>query len=201
MPNEDILDFSEIFVEITPFNHFLVDSVLKNSLEIKLLDWLDSTDNWDYTETDFYTQYEFSLLNVKIPAELKTLLSAETVDTIKNQFYKNWKTNSLELVGLTVHKLVDGYKMGVHNDFIGEDESHRFLIQINSGWNEDNGGYLMLFNSMNSEDVSKIIMPLNNTGFGFEISPKSYHAVSKVYDFFRYTLVYTFKEVKQYDAG
>lgn len=190
MHNHDILDFDDIVIENKPFNHFLVNSVLKHGLEIKLLDWLESTDNWDFTETDFYTQYEFSLLNVKIPKELFSLLDPQTINSIKKQF----NINSLELVGLTVHKLIDGYKMGVHNDFIGKDESHRFLIQINSGWIEDNGGYLMLFNSMNSEDVSKIIMPLNNTGFGFEISPKSYHAVSTVYNFSRYTLVYTFKE-------
>ncbi|KFF14107.1 hypothetical protein IW15_01275 [Chryseobacterium soli] len=194
MPN--ILDFSDVIVENTPFNHFSVDSVLKDDFQEKLFDWLESTDNWNYTKTDFYTQYEFSLLNVEIPEELQLLLSNQTINTIKEQFKKNSRTNSLKLVGLTVHKLIDGYKMGVHNDFIGEDESHRFLIQINSGWEEKNGGYLMLFNSMNSQDVSKIIMPLNNTGFGFEISPKSFHAVSTVYDFFRYTLVYTFKEVE-----
>lgn len=195
MPN-NTLDFDDIFIENVPFKHFLVNSVLKDNLEFKLLDWLETTNNWDYTETDFYTQYEFSLLNVEIPEELKPLMSQQTVNRIKEQFKKNLRTKSeLELIGLTIHKLVDGYKMGVHNDFIGKDESHRFLIQINSGWEEKNGGYLMLFNSMNSQDVSKIIMPLNNTGFGFEISSKSYHAVSTVYDFFRYTLVYTFKEI------
>ncbi|MCD9855776.1 2OG-Fe(II) oxygenase [Epilithonimonas sp. JDS] len=191
MHNHDILDFDDVIIENEPFNHFFVNLVLKDGLEIKLLEWLESTDNWDFTETDFYTQYEFSLLNVDIPEELFSLLDPQTINCIKKQF----NTNSLELVGLTVHKLIDGYKMGVHNDFIGKDESHRFLIQINSGWTEDNGGYLMLFNSMNSEDVSKIIMPLNNTGFGFEISPKSYHAVSTVYNFSRYTLVYTFKDI------
>lgn len=191
----DILDFDDVIVENAPFNHFLIESVLKDGLEKKILDWLETTDNWDYTETDFYTQYEFSLLNVEIPEELQPLLSNQTIDAIKEQFKKNSKTNSLELVGLTVHKLIDGYKMGVHNDFIGNDESYRFLIQINSGWEENNGGYLMLFNSMNSQDVAKIIIPLNNTGFGFEISPKSFHAVSTVYEFFRYTLVYTFKEI------
>lgn len=196
MSDNIYLDFNRIETNHAPFNHFSVESVLKNGLDENLLNWFESTDNWEYTETDFYTQYEFSLLNVDVPEDLQPLLSIETVDAIKKQFQNNFSDVELELVGLTVHKLVDGYKMGVHNDFIGDDESHRFLIQINRGWAEENGGYLMLFNSMDSQDVFNIVMPVNNNGFGFEISAKSYHAVSTVYDFIRYTLVYTFKEVK-----
>lgn len=195
MINDQILDFSTLNKDGNPFNHFLVTSVLKNNIDKKLHSWLESTDFWGHTETDFYTQYEFSLLEVEIPNELKILLSDNTINLIRDEFTIICNSKSLELVGLTVHKLIDGYKIGVHNDFIGDEESHRFLIQINENWNEDKGGFLMLFNSMNSEDVSKIIAPFNNTGFGFEISPKSFHAVSTVYSFSRYTLVYTFKEI------
>lgn len=196
MYKSQILDFTNVLNEEQPFNHFSVAAVLKNRLDEKLLQWLEITDNWEFTETDFYTQYEFSLLNVEVPEDIRVLLHEQTINDIINEFAKVQPELSLELVGLTVHKLLDGYKMGVHNDFIGSEESHRFLIQINAGWEEENGGYLMLFNSMNSEDVTNIISPLNNTGFGFEISPKSFHAVSTVYDFLRYTLVYTFKKNK-----
>jgi Rps23 Pro-64 3,4-dihydroxylase Tpa1-like proline 4-hydroxylase len=191
-----LLDFSTLTIEETPFRHFSLVSVLKNGLETDLLEWFETTDAWSYTETDFYTQYEFSLFDAQIPVTLRALLDDTTIAAIENEFKNVYNTPSLQLVGLTAHKLIDGYRMGVHNDFIGEDETHRFLIQINANWGEDNGGYLMLFNSTNAEDVSKIVRPLNNTGFGFEISPKSYHAVSTVYDFSRYTLVYTFKLLK-----
>jgi Rps23 Pro-64 3,4-dihydroxylase Tpa1-like proline 4-hydroxylase len=91
------------------------------------------------------------------------------------------------------HKLVNGQKIAIHNDFNNGDETHRLVIHINPHWKEENGGFLMLFSSSNAEDLSKIINPINNTAFGFEISSSSHHAVSKIYDYIRYTIVYTFK--------
>ncbi len=196
MCDNNILDFSTVTIEESPFKHFSLVSALKYGIDNQLLQWFDTTDAWGYTETDFYTQYEFSLFDAVVPDALQCLLDDSTIAAIENEFKKVYNSPSLQLVGVTAHKLVDGYRMGVHNDFIGDEETHRFLIQINADWNENNGGYLMLFNSTEAEDVSKIVLPLNNIGFGFEISPKSYHAVSTVYDFSRYTLVYTFKVIK-----
>ena len=64
------------------------------------------------------------------------------------------------------------------------DETHRLVAHINPTWTDANGGYLMLFNSSNSEDVSKVIRPLNNSGFGFAISKDSHHAISKIHSSF-----------------
>lgn len=177
-----------------PFPHFSSERILKDDLARDLLEWLKATSLWHYTETNFYTQYEFSLLDLGLPPQLKSLSDQKFIQHLKQHFYSMFKTDRLELVGITVHKLVDGYKMGVHNDFIGKEESHRLVVQLNDGWTEVNGGYLMLFNSMNVNDLAKLIKPLHNTGIGFEISNASYHAVSTVHDFERYTLVYTFSE-------
>lgn len=191
-----MIDFSTTTIEEQPFKTFSLVNVLKNGLEKKLFEWFESTDAWGYTETDFYTQYEFSLFDVNLPDILKCLITENTLKSIEQEFIKIYSITSFQIVGITAHKLVDGYKIGVHNDFIGDEETHRFLIQVNPNWKEENGGFLMLFNSSDSKDVAKIIMPLNNTAFGFEISPKSYHAVSTVYNFSRYTIVYTFKAIK-----
>ena len=100
----------------------------------------------------------------------------------------------LEIVGVVAHKLVAGQHIGIHNDFIGAEETHRLVLQFNPHWIEENGGYLILFNSGKVEDVSKIILPLTNTAFGFEISEASYHAVSKIMGPPRYSIVYTFRK-------
>ena len=47
--------------------------------------------------------------------------------------------------------------------------------------------------SLSESDLTKVFAPVMNFGFGFEISNISNHAVSKIYDFCRYTLIYTFK--------
>jgi Rps23 Pro-64 3,4-dihydroxylase Tpa1-like proline 4-hydroxylase len=108
---------------------------------------------------------------------------------MKNSF----QVNILELVSVTAHKHVKNQSIGIHNDYIDNEETHRLVIQINSEWNEAKGGFIMLFNSSNAEDVAKVIRPINNSALGFEISQKSNHAVSKIHDFTRYSIVYTFK--------
>ena len=188
-----VIDFSDTTIEQSPFPHFCAKSVFSSALEKDLYTWLSSTIIWELTRTEFYEQYEFSLLHVTLPSNLRCLIADELIDAVKEQIEVTFEVSGLKLAGATVHKLTDGQCIGVHNDFIGKEESHRVLVQINANWTEDNGGYLLLFNSANAEDVSDIILPVSNSAFGFEISNKSNHAVSKVYNFSRYTLVYTFK--------
>jgi len=176
----------------SPFPHFSTDVALDIQLANRLLSWLIGCDFWSYTETSFYTQYEFSLLQVDLPEVLHPLRNPVFISKLAGTFEKFFGARNLELVGITAHRLEDGYKMGVHNDFIGEEETHRLVIQLNKGWDENNGGYLMLFSSKNPDDISSLIMPIHNTAVAFEISRNSYHAVSTVHKFNRYTLVYTF---------
>lgn len=175
-----------------PFPHFTTSKVFNSELADDLLSWLNECSLWKLTETNFYTQYEFSLLETELPAQLQILSSEAFTKQIGQILSKAFSADSLRLVGITAHKLIDGFKMGIHNDFIGKEETHRLVIQLNTGWTEKNGGYLMLFNSKKVQDVSNLIIPIHNSGIGFEISQKSYHAVSTIYGFERYTLVYTF---------
>lgn len=187
------ISLREAETDTYPFPHFSCISVLNNGLEKDIYQWLVETDAWGLTEMDFYTQFEFSLFDAEIPERLKTLVSPGTVGIIRDKFKDVFALTEMEIVGITAHKLIDGHKIGVHNDFIGKDETHRMVLQINPGWDDANGGYLMIFESPDPEDVVKLVQPLNNTAFGFEISDRSYHAVSTVRNYSRYTIVYTFK--------
>ena len=197
MNTAKVIDFSDTTSKQRPFPHFYSKSVLSQALEKELHAWLENTIFWELTQTEFYEQYEFSLLHVTLPPNLSCLIKDEMVDLVREKMEECFEVRALELADATVHKLTDGQRIGVHNDFIGKEESHRLLVQINANWTEDNGGYLLLFNSANAEDVSDLILPVSNSAFGFEISNKSNHAVSTVYNFSRYTLVYTFKQSEQ----
>ena len=116
-----------------------------------------------------------------------------TIRVIRKTLSDAFKLNQLDLVAITAHKLIVGQSIRIHNDFIDEAETHRLIVQINSGWNEEDGGLFILFNSSNPEDIGKLIKPLNNGAIGFEISEYSNHAISKVYGASRYSLIYTFK--------
>lgn len=188
------IDLFAFRAEYSPFPHLSCSSVLRDNIESKLYSWFELTDKWGLTEEEFYTQYEFVLTPAELPEDLKCLISNDTIEVIKCAFKKAFTSNTLKTVSIVAHKLVDGHKIGVHNDYINAEETHRLVIQINPEWKVENGGFLMLFNSANSADVSKIVKPLNNSAFGFEISNKSYHAVSTVRNFSRYSIVYTFKE-------
>ena len=196
MPNTDCLDLSSAVSQDAPFPHFSSTSVLPNNLEAKIYEWFETTADWHLVETDFYEQYEFSLLNVILPQDVECLVDKSFLDIIEQQFAQSFKVEGFELVDVVAHKLVNSQHIGVHNDFINGEETHRMVLHINPHWLEEHGGYLLLFNSADSKDMAKVVSPVDNSAFGFEISRKSHHAVSKIYDFTRYTIVYTFKHTK-----
>ncbi|MGV3613423.1 MAG: cyclophane-containing peptide 2OG-Fe(II) oxygenase YhhC [Fluviicola sp.] len=195
-----IFDFSNIEIENNPFPHFVGKQILTQEKAKEIYSWLSETVLWRFIETDFYSQFEFSLLNETLPEEVSFLTSKHIIEDLKNVLIESFGINSLSLVDITAHKLLDGYKMGIHNDFVGVDETHRIIFQFNPNWLEENGGYLMLFKDKTPDSVSKVVKPLDNTVFGFEISRQSYHAVSTIHDYTRLTLVYTFN-IKDDNVG
>jgi len=192
MNDSEYIDLSSVEIGNQPFPHFCSPSALRSGIAFQLFDWLQHTGEWSLTETEFYEQYEFNLLSVDLPNNLRWLISGDTIAIVERRFKTAFAIQSLNLVGVTAHKLINGQRIGIHNDFINGDETHRLVLHINPYWKEENGGYLMLFDSADVQDVSKIISPINNTAFAFEISGDSHHAISKIYDFIRYTIVYTF---------
>lgn len=196
MHEQEIINLSSSVAHDIPFPHFSSTSVLNNGLESKIFDWFQSTQEWILVETDFYEQYEFSLLSIKLAKEVQCLIEPDFLNTIQKKFTEAFHVSGFELVDVVAHKLVNSQHIGVHNDYINGDETHRLVLHFNPSWNEDHGGYLLLFNSSDVNDMSKVISPVNNSAFGFEISKQSHHAVSKIYNFTRYTIVYTFKHLK-----
>ena len=95
-------------------------------------------------------------------------------------------------VELVAHKLVEGQRIAIHNDFLVGGETHRLTVQLNRGLDDEDGGFFMLFNSFDAADVHRVLRPVSGTGIGFEIGPHSHHAVSRMHGGERYTLVYSF---------
>ena len=94
-------------------------------------------------------------------------------------------------VDWSVHKMLAGQRIRIHNDVQADGETHRVIIHINRGWSMSKGGFLMLFDSGDPVDVHRVLMPLSGSVIGFEISEKSSHAVSKVLDGERFAVVYS----------
>ena len=180
-------------VRSQPFDHVLAMSALPADVCATTLDWMENGAPWKLRIASFYEQWEFHLDADSVPAALQTLCSQATVDHLQTTMIEPLNPGQIELAEITAHKLLPGQTIRVHNDFREGQETYRLLVQLNRGWQDEQGGMLMLFSSASPNDVSRVIRPLHGTAFAFGISPRSFHAVSTVRSGERYTLVYSFR--------
>jgi Rps23 Pro-64 3,4-dihydroxylase Tpa1-like proline 4-hydroxylase len=177
-----------------PFPHAVSASFLDPALSIQALTWLETEAPWELRIEDFYEQHEFELSEDTLPNHLHGLIAAEAVQTYIERMVAPIAVGQLRLVQATAHRLSGGQSIRVHNDYIDGQETHRLLVQLNRGWADENGGFLMLFSSSNANDLARIIRPLHGSAVAFEISPASYHAVSPTFRGQRFTLVFSFRQ-------
>lgn len=188
-----LADFSGTQDRAAPFPHFLVPELLSERTADALLDWFDSGAPWTLKIADFYEQHEFSLIDAVLPDNLSHFASGDFVSAVGGELSARLKAPALTLVDICAHRLLQGQTIRIHNDDIGEGETHRLVVQLNRGWAVEQGGLLMMFSGNDPESVTDVLMPAHRSAFGFEISARSFHAVSTVHAGSRDTLVYTFR--------
>jgi Rps23 Pro-64 3,4-dihydroxylase Tpa1-like proline 4-hydroxylase len=188
----NLLDLAAASLREEPFPCFTVARVLSEELEQELLTWFESAAPWRLAVMDFYEQYEFDFKDAVIPEGLQFLFSDDSLYRLRNKMGSLLGATLKPQVDITAHKLNRTQRIRIHNDARPEGETHRLLVQLNRGWDEANGGLLMLFRGPEVETLEDIILPTSRSAFGFEISHVSYHAVSQVHQGDRYTLVFSF---------
>jgi Rps23 Pro-64 3,4-dihydroxylase Tpa1-like proline 4-hydroxylase len=179
-------------LQTKPFPYFALSEALTYQSSLDMLRWLEADAPWRLRIAEFYEQYEFSFLDADPPTDIGKIFSCEALDTLKREMEQTFAVTLADKIDITAHKLVSGQKIKVHNDFIPGQESHRILIQLNRGWSQEKGGVLMFFNSDDARDIHGAFLPAHNTSVAFEISPRSFHAVSAIASGHRYTLVLSF---------
>jgi Rps23 Pro-64 3,4-dihydroxylase Tpa1-like proline 4-hydroxylase len=175
-----------------PFPHVCVQEAFDHNISLAVLEWLEKDAPWRLKIADFYEQYEFSFADVNLPENIKPIFSLTSLESLRKKIQKIFETKLSNQIDITAHKLVEGQRIRIHNDFIPNRETHRVLIQLNRGWAEENGGVLMIFRSRQAIDLHSVFIPAHNTSVAFEISPTSFHAVSPISSGDRYTLVFSF---------
>ena len=179
-------------LDTEPFPHLAIPSCLDEALAKALLAWFERDAPWKLVRHDFYEQYEFALAEVSHPYAAR-LTDGHALDAVRAEmetlFGAGFSTPPL----IVAHRLMAGQRIDIHNDSRPGGETHRLLIQLNRGLDDDNGGFLMLFASSRASDVAKILRPQHCSAVAFAISDRSYHAVSKMHGGERYTLVYSFR--------
>lgn len=180
----------EVFVE--PFPYFTADEGLGDVISSASLEWLENEAPWELVVTNFYEQHEFSLLDAPLPPLLTFLTERPFLRDLRVKVERVFGRRLSDRIDCTAHKLVQGQTIRIHNDCIPGQETHRVLVHLNRGWRDDNGGFLMLFNSQDPTDVHRVFLPTNDSVVGFAISERSNHAVSTVHSGERFTLVFSF---------
>lgn len=175
-----------------PFPHFVVQDALGPADSSTLLGWLETNAPWRLKIAEFYQQYEFSLCEAQMPPKVAALFSPQRIADLKRCVADSFNATLAAHHDITVHKLVQGQRIRIHNDFIPGQESHRVLVQLNRDWVDANGGALLFFKSQDARDISKGFRPVHDSCVAFEISPQSHHAVTPIVNGDRYTLVYSF---------
>jgi hypothetical protein len=188
---EHSLDLGRAVLVEQPFRYAIVPNCVPTQMASQLLSWLETTPRWKLVETDFYAQYEFSLLGC-LEAEASAATNPELVATLRADMETMFGCHLTEKVDVVAHRLVTGQRIGIHNDYLVGEETHRLVVQLNRGLTDQEGGFLMLFRSASSKDVHKIVRPEHASGLLFEISANSFHAVSQMHGNERHSLVYSF---------
>lgn len=187
-------DFGERIVSDTPFRHSSFGICLTHETGEVVLAWLESDAPWSLKRTEFYEQYEFSCLDsssrvaafLTSPAVL-SLVRTEMRAVFGREFHAD--------IGVVCHKLLSGQRIGIHNDYLLGEETHRLIVQLNRDMSDEDGGFLMLFGSGDASDVRRVLRPRHLSGFAFEISKDSFHAVSEIRSGARYTLIYSLRAI------
>ena len=184
-------EFDSIVYDTLPFEHFVGHCMELGDCQ-ELLYWLETDAPWELTTTDFYAQYEVSLLHTSLAPVVRRLACPDILTSLRGWMAGQFRQPLSERVDVTAHKLIAEQTIRIHNDYLRHGESHRLLLHLNRAWEPEHGGYLMLFSGPEPETVSKVVQPRHGSVQAFAISPRSYHAVSTVHGGERFTIVYSF---------
>ncbi|WP_281661557.1 cyclophane-containing peptide 2OG-Fe(II) oxygenase YhhC [Microvirgula aerodenitrificans] len=177
-----------------PFPHFAVSSAFGAEASEKVLRWLETSAPWKLKVAEFYEQYEFSVLDCELPAEVQAVFNDENLAKLRRRLEQMFGTQLSNRQDVAAHKLVQGQRIRIHNDYIPGQETHRVLVQLNRGWQDEFGGILLFFGSDDSRDIRKAFRPAHDSSVAFQISPSSHHAVTPIAGGERFTLVLSFYE-------
>jgi Rps23 Pro-64 3,4-dihydroxylase Tpa1-like proline 4-hydroxylase len=184
---------AEVDARIEPFPHTTAASFLHVDDADALLHWLEREAPWKLRVEDFYEQHECALSSETLPDNLQALISPNAVQSYAAEMFGSIGAGRLTLISATAHRLSGGQSIRIHNDYLEGEETHRLIVQLNRGWADENGGFLMLFSSADASDVARVLRPVHRSAIAFEISPRSFHAVSPTTRGQRYTLVFSYR--------
>jgi hypothetical protein len=177
-----------------PFPYFIARQAFAPDVADAAYAWLDGCVSWRRHRTDFFDQFECSLLTMRLPPPLHDgLVSPTMLRTLRQRMEQIFSVSLADVFTVTGHRLVPGQGIGVHTDRpLPGYETYRMVVHLGSGTSDANGGHLMFLHGKEPKDFACAFRGVHNTAVGFELSEQSFHAVAELTSGVRYTLVYSF---------
>lgn len=188
--------FDSAAVSLRPYPHFEAANFLDPSDAEFLLEWFERKAPWQPRRLQGYEGYaDIPLQLLDLPARLKPLLASELLSNLRGSMARCFAIEPEGYVKVTAHRLLKGSSLRPHTDLAPLPFTHRLIIHLNRGWSAENGGLLLLFDgdpAGHARTAEKTLVPVHRSAFAFQVSRRSFHAVTPVVAGERYTLSYTF---------
>jgi hypothetical protein len=178
-----------------PFPHFVIPDLFDPETAKAVLNWLDKDVSWALESRSFYSLHGSSGLTERVGETPAAVIGApETLQCMRRHLERIFGiTLSSTHYDLAAHRMLPGHRIGIHTDTpLHGTETHRLLINLNAGFEDEYGGHLVLLDRLDPEDSAVIVRPLNNSAVAMEFSDHSWHCVDEIRSGKRYSLVYSF---------
>lgn len=179
-----------------PFLHFAADHFLQAEPGEALLQWFEQHARWQLRKLTGYEGYSDLALQLgDLPSAFDFLVAPESLSYLKECIGAQFGVEPRGFVRVTAHRLLAGASLRPHTDLAPIRFTHRLTIHLNRGWSRENGGLLCIFDgdpATANRQKEKFFLPAHRSAFAFEVSDRSFHAVTQVVAGERYTLSYTF---------
>lgn len=186
---------SNVQLVSVPFPHFAIPDLFDAETATSVLTWLDKDVAWALESRTFYVHHGCTGLTELVAGSPAAVIgSPETLQCMRRHLERIFGiTLSSTHYDLAAHRMLPGHRIGIHTDTpLHGTETHRLLINLNSGFDDEHGGHLVLLDLHDPTDSAVIVRPIHNSAVAMEFSDHSWHCVDEIRSGKRYSLVYSF---------
>lgn len=186
-----VLAFDGARVRDEPFPHFVAPRFYAPEFADTLLGWLENDAVWQLKQTRVYEQWQLGFNDFRHCEAIAGLFDAQVLRAVRDAVARSFGATLTDRVNISAHKLLPGQFANIHTDNV-PGETHRMVVQLNRGRAADSGGNLVFLSGPAPGDLHTAFRQVSNTAIGFRLGEGSYHAITRVREGIRYTLIYTF---------